>query len=111
MANLIIAVSVFIIACLSIVAGVYLILTFLSVRRCADALTELILDIREDWPQIREKAINIMNQSDEVVKSVHNTLEGSNIKNRIISPIVTVFSTVAGIKAGISVILKILSRR
>ena len=107
----IIAVSLFIIACLSIVVTVYFILIFLSVRRCADALTELTLDIRDDWPQIREKAINIMNQSDEVVKSVHNTLEGSTIKNRIISPIVTVFSIVAGIKAGISVVLKILSRR
>ncbi|MEK9148732.1 MAG: DUF948 domain-containing protein [Candidatus Desantisbacteria bacterium] len=111
MVALITAISVFIIACLSIVVAVYLILTFLSVRRCADSLTELTLDIREDWPQIREKAINIMNQSDEVVKKVHNTLEGSTIKNRIISPIIRVFSIVAGIRSGADVILKILSRR
>ncbi|MDI6752000.1 MAG: DUF948 domain-containing protein [bacterium] len=111
MVALIIAISVFIIACLSIVVAVYFILTLLSVRRCADNLTELTLDIREDLPQIREKAINIITNSDEMVKKVHNTLEGSNIKNRIISPIVTVFSIVAGIKAGTDVILKILSRR
>lgn len=111
MVALITAVSVFIIACLSIVVGVYLILVSLSVRRCADALTELALDIREDWPEIREKALNIMSQSDEMVKKVQGTLDGSTIKNRIISPIITAFSIVAGVKAGADTILKILSRR
>ncbi|MFH0775043.1 MAG: DUF948 domain-containing protein [bacterium] len=111
MVALITAISVFIIACLSIVVTVYGILTFLSVRRCADSLAELVLDIREDWPEIREKTFNVIDQSNELTKKINNTLEGSTIKNRIISPIITVFSIVAGVKAGTDVILKILSRR
>lgn len=107
----IIVASLLIITCLSIVVGVYFIFTLLSARRCLDAITELTLDIREDWPQIREKALGIMNKSDEVVKKVHNILEDSTIKKRIISPIITVFSIAAGIKAGAKMIFKLLSRR
>jgi len=107
----IIAISLLIIACLLIVVTAYLMFTLLSVRRCADALTELTLDIRKDWPQIREKAINIVNQSDEVLKRMRNILESSTIKNHIIGPIVTVFSVIAGIKAGVNTLTKNLLRR